>query len=36
VPDPHDLQSVDDGWECPIDTVFSRTGFRACVGAGVA
>jgi len=32
VPDPHDLQSVDDGWECPIDTLFSRTGFRACVG----
>jgi len=34
VPDPHDLQSVDDGWECPIDTLFSRTGFRACVGGG--
>jgi hypothetical protein len=32
VPDPHDPQSIDDGWECPIDTLFSRTGFRACVG----
>jgi hypothetical protein len=31
VPDPHDPQSIDDGWECPIDTLFSRTGFRACV-----
>jgi hypothetical protein len=31
VPDPHDPQSIDNGWECPIDTLFSRTGFRACV-----
>jgi len=32
VPEPYDLQSIGDGWECPIDTLFSRTGFRACVG----
>ena len=32
VPDPDSRQSIDDGWECLIDTLSYRTGFRACVG----